>query len=238
MTAFEALFGIVPQSIQKTCIVVPLFTKGFLSVCGIKKLHAGKMYRVGGNRHFSVIQTQVGAGFVGDAVLYLRQTHCKQVLLFGSCGLVDSSARLKLGSLVTPVSCYAQESFSQMLLEKKAAAGKFSPDHDFLQDFLAYGRSKKIDLTPVVCSTVASLKLEEELQDEFTRERIEVVDMECSAFFAASNSIGLKSLALFYITDSIKEKPFYRPHSLHDSAEITAGLHTATHFLCDFLQKK
>lgn len=230
MTKFEALFGIKEQSIKRNCILLPFLPKGILAEFKIKNLSKGKIYSTASSDDlawleiqnksnnlqppkgglsltgFTLIYTGMGPTFVGDALLYLKQTPCQNVILFGSCGLVTKKDGLSIGDLVLPFKCYSDESFSQMLLgnvKKKA----FYPDKKLFESFMHM--NKDVDIKRVMCSTISSLKLEEDLVNSFKKEGIDVVDMECSAFFSAAKFVGLKALALFYITDILRTKPFY-----------------------------
>ena len=92
---------------------------------------------------------------MGDAVLYLDHTPCRNIVLFGSCGAVDG---LNIGDLVLPYACYALESFSQMLLERRGKRKVFYPDEHLLKTF--WQANQELPIKKVKCLTVSSLKLE------------------------------------------------------------------------------
>jgi purine-nucleoside phosphorylase len=51
--------------------------------------------------------------------------------------------------------------------------------------------------------------LETKYQDWLQKNKINVVDMECSSVFSAASSINKKAIAIFYVTDIVGEKePF------------------------------
>lgn len=207
MTKFEVLFGIKEQEIKKYCVLLPILPKGILNYFEINKLSGGKLYGSASNDYLTLIRTGIGPAFVGDAVLYLKETACEKIILFGSCGLTAQKDNLGIGSLVAPFKCYSQESFSEMLSSHKLKRRVFYPHKGLLQDFLGFSCNSKIQR--VTSATISSLKIEEKMTNAFLEQRIEVVDMECSAFFAASSYSGLPAIALFYITDILREKPFY-----------------------------
>ena len=102
MTKFETLFGIKESEIKNTCVLVPILPKSVLSLFEIKGLSRGKIYSSGNAENFTLINTGISALFAGDAALYLANTGCKNIILFGSCGLVRSSGNMTIGSLVAP----------------------------------------------------------------------------------------------------------------------------------------
>lgn len=236
MTQFEALFGIESSQVKKNCILLPLLSKGILNEFKIDNFKRGKLYGAGDNFDFTFIYTGMGAGFTGDAVLHLKESPCENVLLFGSCGLVKARNGLSIGSLVSPAKCFAFESFTELLLEKNVQSRVFYPQDKFLGDFLADG--KNLGLKKVNCATLASLKLEEQMVDLFIENNIDVVDMECSAFFSAAAFSGLNAIACFYVSDIIKEKPFYLSLDSDLESALSSAIKNAAGLVCEFAKKK
>lgn len=236
MDKFTALFGLNRSLIKKTCLLMPLLPKGILAGFGINKLANGRLYNTGQAEGFTLINTRVGSSFVGDAVLYLKDTPCENVILYGSCGLVRKVKGLGVGSLVVPDRCYSQESFSQLLLGGNKRPRSFFPDKALLESFLEF--SSGIDIRKAICSTLGSLKLEEGMAGYFVDHNIEIVDMECSAMLAAADSIGLRAMALFYVSDIIKQEPFYFPLKPGSQQKIESSLKNSAKAICDFTQKR
>lgn len=205
-TRFEILFGIPSESVQKNVLLFPLTPKGLLKSLGLDKLNRGRLYASANIPGITMIQTGMGAPLVGDAVLYLKETNCKNALLLGSCGALYSDEDLRLGAYVLPEKCLSFESFSEFLLDE-GKARTFYPDTELIGDFSKFMRD--CDLLRAVCATVSSLKLEEDRHDWLLEKKIDVVDMECSAFLAASSYAGISALAFFYVTDIVNERPFY-----------------------------
>jgi len=231
MTKFETLFGISESDIKDTCILMPLLLKNTLGLFGIKGMSKGKIYSSGNNRLFTLINTGIGASFAGDAVLYLSGTACKNIILFGSCGLVKSSNGLDIGSLVAPAECCAMESFTDMLLKHRSFK-TFHPDSASLESFLSAGNN----IRKVNCATLGSLKLEEDYLYLFAEKNIQVVDMECSGFFSAAAHSRIKAIALFYVSDIINEKPFYNKFCLEDKLRLASSIKSGIKSLCDFIK--
>ncbi|MFH1782442.1 MAG: hypothetical protein ABH848_02375 [Candidatus Omnitrophota bacterium] len=234
MSTFKALFGIEASQVKKTCLLMPFILKGMLKELEIKKLEIGKLYSSGENDLFTVIHTGLGVSLLGDAVLYLKETKCENIILFGSCGLVKKMKDINIGSLVSPDKCYSLESFSEMLLnEQKKDFSVFYPDKDLLSSLLNKGPHIK----EVTCATVSSLKLEETYIDIFNKNGIEALDMECSALFSAASAAGIKATALFYVTDIIKKLPFYRDMSPEDKRTLYDSIRSSTSILWNFIKE-
>jgi purine-nucleoside phosphorylase len=231
MTRFETLFGIKESDIKDTCVLLPLIPKGALNKFNVKNLSRGKIYSSGTADHFTLINTGMGHAFTGDAVIYLSETRCKNIILFGSCGLVKPSASLDIGSLVAPMESYSMESFSDLLLKDKVFK-TFYPDKAFAESFLkTYTNVQK-----VTCATLGSLKLEEENMPLFVEKKIDVVDMECSSLFSAAEHKHLKAMALFYVSDILNEKPFYEKLSREDEIKLSSSIESAIESICSFVK--
>jgi len=231
MTKFETLFGIKESKIKNTCVLMPILPKSVLSLFGIKGLSRGKIYSSGNVENFTLINTGIGASFAGDAALYLANAGCRNIILFGSCGLVKSSGNIVVGSLVAPIECYAMESFTNMLLRNNDFK-TFYPDKALVESFLNNNK----DVQKVSCATLGSLKLEEENMDLFAEKNIQVVDMECSSFFAAGTHKHLKTIALFYVSDIISEKPFYTEFSPDDKSRLLSSIASGVKSICKFVK--
>lgn len=236
MTKFEAIFGINAEQVKEFCVLMPFISKGILSRLKIDRLGQGKLYHSGGNDDLTLIRTGMGAGLAADAVLYLQNTPCRKVVLFGSCGAVRETSELTLGTPVTPVQCYGAESFTDFLLQGKIGEKPVAPDQELLRAFLEINRSACV--IPAKCLTVASLKLEEERRDLLISQGIEVVDMECSAFFSAAGFAGLQALAFFYISDIINKRPFYADLEPGEKAKLSSSAENAARLLYEFIQNR
>lgn len=231
MTKFETLFGMKDSEIKNTCVLAPILPKSALELFGIKDLAKGKIYSSGNAGNFTVINTGMGASFTGDAVLYLADTGCKNIILFGSCGLIKSSDSLDIGSLVAPVECYVMESFTNLLL-KNHDFKKFYPDKTLTESFLDNNK----DVEKVICATLGSLKLEEENMDLFAEKNIQVVEMECSGLFSAASHKNIKAMALFYVSDILNEKPFYSQFDPNDKLRLLSSIKSGIKSICSFVK--
>ncbi len=261
MDKFEILFGIKKPDVKENCILMPFATKYILQNIGIPNLIKGKIYSSANTSDFTIIQTGMGPGFAGDAMLYLKDTACKNVILFGSCGLVGEkdglsptritmsksvipsrpasgrlggplNSSLSIGSLVSPSKCYSYESFSSTLLNPEAK--EFYPDKTLFEKLI----HKNNEIKSVTCATVSSLKLEEENLDLFENKNIDVFDMECSAIFCAGKYARIRTTALFYVSDIINSKPFYMDMDPDLKLKISNSVKKAIDNLIDFMKSK
>lgn len=234
MNKFEILFGIKASEVKKNCILLPLAQKDVLKQFKLKDFKKGKLFSSGSSDFWTLINTGIGPAFIGDAVLYLKETPCNSIFLFGSCGLVSEKDGLSVGSLVSPGKCYSNESFSDMLLKGAQEEQVYYPSKDLYERFMRV--NKGLGIKEVICSTLASLKLEEDMLDFFFAKDIDLVDMECSAFFSAANFAGLNALALFYITDIIKKKPFYTSLEPELKTKLISSIKESANILCEFIK--
>ncbi|MFA4991433.1 MAG: hypothetical protein WC569_02515 [Candidatus Omnitrophota bacterium] len=233
MTRFETLFGIRESDVKETCVLMPLLNKSALSVFGIDNLRKGVLYASAKTENFTLINTGIGAAFAGDAALYLSETACRKIILFGSCGLVNHAAGLNIGSLVMPKFCHAMESFSDMLL-KKYDSMIFRPDRKIQRAVLKQSNGL---VSETGCATLGSLKLEEDNADLFLRKKIDIVEMECSGVFSAADIKGLKAAALFYVSDIIKKSPFYSPLRSEEKSRLSDSIKKAANLICEFTKR-
>lgn len=232
MTKFQTLFGIKESLIKETCVLLPLVRKDALAWLGAARLSKGKLYSSVNTKDFTLIYTGMGPALLGDAVLYLGGTACRNIILFGSCGLVKEEKDLNIGGLVVPGKCYSFESFTEMLLEVKKDRKIFYPDEELFENLLKFKNTKM-----VTCATLGSLKLEEDYLGIFKEKKIEVVDMEASALFSAAKLVKRKAAALLYITDIINKKPFYEKLDDMDRTALLSSIKSASRLLCEFIKK-
>jgi purine-nucleoside phosphorylase len=232
---FSVLFGVEPAQIKADCILMPMIPKGALSWSGLKSLSKGRLFHAASSENFTLIHTGIGASFAGDAVLYLKDTGCRNLFLFGSCGLVKETKELNIASQVIPFKCFPYESFSEILSGKALRQKACYPDIVLYKNFSRVAESR--DVKKVICATLGSLKLEQEMTATFEKSKIEVVDMECSAFFSAADHCGIRAMALFYVSDIIKEKPFYEEPSQDLKSRLSLSIKNSFDLLCEFIEK-
>jgi nucleoside phosphorylase len=236
MERFETLFGVKKSEVRETCVIIPFFRRDLLDGFGVTALSRGKLYGSASNGSLTLIHTRVGPTFLGDAVLHLAETACRRVMLFGTCGLVDSSTGYGIGSVVCPSECYAAESFTSLLRNKEQNWEKFYPDRNLYDSFLE--KYSHLGVRGVTCLTIGSLKLQEERIRLLKEKGIDIVDMECSSLFSACAFTGRRAMALLCTADIIHEKPFYSAPASEDHTALSTSLNKAVRMLCKFITEK
>ena len=223
MSNFQFLFGQNKSSIRETCLLTPFLAKGMLKSLNISRLLKGNPYSSANNETLTLIQTHISAPYVGDAVLHLKDTPCKNLILFGSCGLVIETEKLKIGSLVSPEKAFELESFSQLLnnIYENRTCGVVNADETLLNNLKKIS-SDSIEI--IQCASLGSLLLENLHKDLFIKKGINALDMECSAFFNAAKHIGKKAIAIFYAADILDKKNVFARHAQNDQTLINNAI--------------
>ncbi len=221
---FKNLFGLDETHVQKTCVLLPFLPKNILKNLKIDQLTQGKIYATGNNDNFTVIHTRIGASLCGDAVLYLKETKCENIIFLGTCGLTNKTDTLNIGSILCPESCLAMESFSQALTGQLPPDTYSHADKNFLNEFCNTANHQAPTIYKTKGVSFGSLKLEEHYIDYLKERNIEVVDMEGSALFTAATHIQRKAIAIMVVTDILNEKPFYNPITPTDQTIINTAL--------------
>ncbi|MBU0469329.1 MAG: hypothetical protein KKD07_01920 [Candidatus Omnitrophica bacterium] len=220
MSNFETLFGLKENQLKSTCVLTPFFTKGMLDSFKTNELFKGNPYSCANSDNLTLIKTHVGAPFVGDAVLNLKNTYCSNIILFGSCGLVAETEILKIGSIVSPTRALELESFSQLLNCKIDNCSFSQADTELLEKLINISSA---NIETIQCASIGSISLENEYKEFFLENNISALDMECSAFFNAAKHINRKAIALFYATDILgTNDPFDKPSEEHKTAIDTS----------------
>jgi len=231
--SFKTIFGLNQDEIQETCVLLPHLPKGILNYLRVPQLSRGKIYASGNNHHFSVIHTKIGAPLCGDAVLYLKSTRCENIIFLGTCGLINETDRLDIGSIVCPEDCLEMESFSQALVGMNKVENYSYPEDRLLNNFLECAQEIGVCRTKGV--SFGSLKLEEQYIGYLTKRGIEVVDMECSALFAAAQNIKCRVFSVMVCTDIVGKKPFYRTYSQDDQESINGAVKKTAEMVYQFV---
>ncbi|MCF6158078.1 MAG: hypothetical protein E3K32_05800 [wastewater metagenome] len=232
MANFKTLFGIEPTAVQKTCVVVPFLAPGLLKGLGIGALKKGKLYATANTDTFTFVKAGIGTLLAGDAVLYLEQTNCEEIIFFGACGLTRETNLLRIGSLVCPEECLSFEGFTDTLLRYTDKITTQYPDRNLFQSFLEHNQSREIQ--PVKGMSIGSLRCEDLYRGFFQKKDIEVIDMECSAIFSAAQYIQKRALALLYVTDIVGKKHFFEPLELEDTLRIDSAIQTVCKIIRGF----
>ena len=202
MTELLDYFGIKTEDIQKNCIICQNSDQNLFSKLGQSQTYNGFFTKINNYDRVTVISIKNNF-LVGDIVLYLKETKCETIILFGRCGGCEE---VSIGDHVLVKKVFNFESFSEML-EMKRNPDSYYPSTPLLNDYLS--KVKEENIKQVKCVTTNSIVLEKKYKEWFQKNKINVVDMECSSVFSAASSINKKAIAVFYVTDIVGEKePF------------------------------
>ncbi len=228
---FKSIFGVKKEAIHSAVIIVPFLSGSARAYTADATPRKGLLYTTFDCDGFTLVRSGIGQGLVGDAVLGLASTACKEIFLFGSCGAVAQTPETNIGSVVAIKRAYACESFTAMLREKRLGRA-YDADKALYRRFAA-----KNDSFKAACgASVASLALEGHYRALFVRRAIDVLDMETAAFYAAARHGALAALSIAYISDILIKRPFYRPYSARAQASVDAAARRTFDSLCDFIK--
>lgn len=204
---FKNLFGISAHEVKPRCVLMPFIPGMIIQQLGLSKRISGKPYASFQHPDFTILETRMGPLFNGDAVLNLKDTPCEEIFFIGSCGSLNEE-RFPIGTVATPKSCYAMESFTQMLngtqvLDCCIQAKTPPPSSPEIQ--------------PVQCASVGSIILESTYHPLFLEKHIDVIEMECASILCAANFIGRKATCLLYVTDIINKTS---PYEISDTTAL------------------
>lgn len=232
MELFESLFGIKAEEVRSSCIIMPFVPHWLLKEFNIEKFSRGILYSSGNSKLFTVFYSRSGCVFTGDAVLYLSETRCRELYFLGTCGLLQKISGVTIGSIVSPSSYYAQESFVSLLSDSAPLGMIIKPDPILHNTVMDAGEGLIVDVTGI---SAGSLKLQPELKAQWAEAGVQVVDLEVAAFLAAAQNIERPATALMVISDIVKEKPW---HQRKDQELIKTALKKAGRILCEIIFKR
>ncbi len=222
LSDFQLLFGMNESSVQKNCLLLPFLPKGTLEFLAIQKLSRGSLFASANTPHFTIIKTGAGPSFIGDAVMYLKETNCQNIFFLGICGLIDKKINTHIGELFVPTLSYNFDSFTDILNEKLNTLYATKPDPTLFDQFLIINSG--LNTLSGKCVSFTSLYHQEKYIPLFTTLNAKVIEMETASFFAAAMKTGKRSLAILLISDFLQEKRFFEPLSEKDKKNLTTGI--------------
>ena len=224
-STFKTLFGLEENAVQKTCVIMPFDIPGAMTALGVFSLNKGKLFSAGQGHGLTLIRSGMSAGFVGDCVLWLEETPCKQIIFLGTCGLIDPKPGLDIGTVVTPSVIYPFESFSAILTEPPGPSSPLKID------------APEINFSGPRCTCVSfsSLHEEERFLPTFKNLGADVIEMESHAFFLAARRIKRPAAALLVISDIVGVKTFCFGLSLEHKKDLANGISQACKTITSFV---
>lgn len=224
MSLFKTFFGIDEKDVKETCVLLPLIDQNITRILKIGRLKKGFFFSSSSCELMTFVHTRIGAAFLGDASLYLAEAGCRNLIMFGACGITSEKWGLGIGELVSPSRCLCMASFTDMLAGGEPNHKYFTPTGELFNK-LTHSHG---NIRPVTSAAVGSIKLEERYIDYFENNNIHAVDMECSALYASCQAMSVNSAALLLTTDIIKTRPFYIKRSLNETLKFKEGIKAAS----------
>jgi purine-nucleoside phosphorylase len=224
---FKTLFGIDPGTVQKTCIIMPFDIPKAAEQLGVKAISKGRVFSAGQGKGLTLIISGMSAAFVGDCVLWLKDTPCEQVFFLGTCGLIRPKDELDIGTLLTPGTIHAFESFSDIITGNVKDPEPVEADTSLI-------KAMKLKIPACSCVSFASLHEEERYIPLFEQLGADVIEMECSAFFLAAHKIQRPASALLVVSDILGKILFSSKLSPDDKKSLTDGISQACMHLKKF----
>lgn len=211
----EFSFGCNKEVISETVVIAPNWKVDIFndSSDSIKEI-SSKAYTVKSKEtEFTFIRTGMGASFVGDSILALAGTKCKNVIFAGSVGGLKDYMRI--GDIVIPNYSICGEGFSRYLEEdlKDCFGEKYYPCVELTEKI--YNHAKDISNGNVAIHFGITYSSDTILAEYMNLDRIKEfecnsIEMETSAFYKAASYMKLKATAILMILDNtIEKKPLF-----------------------------
>lgn len=224
---FKDFFGIPSCDIKNSCIIcqnydLSLFAEESLNGFFIKTANFGDATIIALKNNF----------LAGDAVLYLKESKCKNIFLFGSCG---GCGDVESGDLLMIEKAYNFESFSKM------ASFDQKPDHfassnELLAEF--YKENLYEDLIKTNSACVSSLLLESKYINWFKENEVCAIDMESSIVFSAAKEIGAEAACFMYVADHIETNPLGQKLKEETKEKISLARKRLAKMILDFVNEQ
>ncbi len=224
---FKLIYGISPKSIQKTCVIMPFDIPGAAAALGVTHMTSGKIFSCGQGKNLTLIRSGMSAGFVGDCVLWLKDTPCHEIFFLGTCGIFERKAGLDIGTVLAPVHIYPFESFSAIACGHMDEHKPIRADHTLLN-------KAGLDIPRVDCVSFASLHEEGKHINLFLKLGAEAIEMECAAFFTAARKISRASSALLVASDIVGDKDLCFNLTPHNKKNLAEGISQACKAIISF----
>jgi uridine phosphorylase len=94
---FKAFLAVGPKKIRSRVVISPiLYPKHFSQKAAVKKSRLG--YLVADYRKFILIKTPLTQQAVGDVVILLKETKCREIIFVGAAGGLEK--RLRIGEII------------------------------------------------------------------------------------------------------------------------------------------
>lgn len=209
------ILGVEPTIISENVIIAPCWRPDSVGISA--QLVSNQSCTIWHCQEYDLtyIVCGVGSCFCADVTMILQYTRCKRALFLGSAGALDE--RIGIGDIVIPDNVYCAEGASRFLYEdlSKDIFGKMYNTDNTLSDFIRSSIKNKICESNIQLHrgngiSVESIFSQYDHIEDFINMNCTFIDMESSAFLAASEKIGIPSTIVYCISDNvISGKPLY-----------------------------
>ncbi|MDR0977992.1 MAG: hypothetical protein LBL71_03030 [Endomicrobium sp.] len=192
---FKTFFAIDKKDIQRNCIICQNYDLSLFS----NKISNGFFVKCANTANATVIALKNNF-LAGDTILYLKNTICENIFLFGSCGGCNGR---DYGDMLIVDKAYNFESFSDMLNSREEINWQQTTQHLY-NAFSAKNAHTALIKTNTAC--VSSLLLERNFLKWFKEKQISITDMESSIVLSAAKHINKNAIILTYVADIIGQE--------------------------------
>lgn len=204
------ILGCDLEKIRETVIMAPCWLPDSVGIVGAELIAEGsckiwdcKMEE----NHFTYVLTGVGAWNCADTVMALKNTSCKKIMFIGSAGAIEKD--ICVGDIVLPDSFMVGEGASRYLQDdlKTDSFGDVFSVSSINYDKIVSIAKEIAEQNGVSCHTgrvisVESIYSQFRFINYFLEMRCRYLDLESSAFIAATKRSGLEGIVCFCISDN------------------------------------
>lgn len=214
----KQFLGIERDLIQESVIIAPWWEPPIFDNFGNKcdflskaNLSSVKIWNIKiGNKYATYIKTGIGAPVVTDVVLALGLTNCKKIIFIGSVGSLVST--INIGDIVIPEYSISGEGSSRYLNgkplnESDTFGTKYYSDKNLFVKLLSITKSlyddNEIKYHSGYVFSSDSIFSQFAFIDEIINLGCNVVEMETSSAFRASQLVKIPLVAILSVSDNI-----------------------------------
>lgn len=205
------ILGCNLKKIRETVIIAPCWLPDSVGIVSLELIADGscKIWDCKiENSCFTYILTGVGACNCADTVMALSNTSCKRIMFIGSAGSIDNN--VCIGDIVFPDSFIVGEGASRYLqakLNKDTFGMVYNIDQKIYSKLMKITK-EEASLLGVSCHfgsviSVESIFSQFRFIDYFIELGCKYLDMESSAFIAATKKVGIEGIVCFCISDNV-----------------------------------
>nr|WP_295306034.1 hypothetical protein [uncultured Blautia sp.] len=218
MIIAEFILGCNLEQIRRDVVIAPCWYPNTVGISNYKLISdkACKIWECSiDGRTFNYIVSGVGAAACMDIVFALGETKCSRLLFLGSAGALRQGQ--KVGDFALPRAIISAEGASRYIgndLSNDSFGKAFYASEEIRNKLYKcsneIGRLYGIEIHNGRGVSVESIFLQYNHIDELLQMDCDFIDMESSAFLAASNALGITSAVVFCISDNVAQsEPLY-----------------------------